>query len=394
MYSRRKVLQSLGLAAAGLVLPTRAFAQLCDAGQTTGSAANRVQLIDADFALTKYVEKIKTTGVRTVARYYDREYGSGIGEKCWHSPTKTLTKDELQAIEDAGLSVITIFQHCNADCMNFDVTNSATGDKGRKDATAAIQLADKLGQPADTPIYFGLDFDPAQDSSCKLSTEKIWLSIETYFSQINEVLAKTHWQIGIYGCGRTIQFLKDRKLAKYFWLSASMGHQETPEFFNRCEWHIFQNRIDIQKDYARKGDEFIDTNLVNPSILDADLDAPYFGQWTTKGRAEPHDVGESFDILASRAFLKRACGYRKDADGKLLPKASKVLFDSTCRVLNEEQDGYVGISVTEGDDLEGFVHQSDIVVGGLWRNMPKLDLSKVCGPPRPPKPTVPAMSTL
>jgi hypothetical protein len=278
--------------------------------------------------------------------------------------------------------------------MNFNVTNSATADKGRRDATAAIQLAANLGQPADTPIYFGLDFDPAQDSSCKLPTDKIWLSIETYFNQINEVLAKTRWQVGIYGCGRTCQFLMDRKLAKYFWLSASMGHQETPEFFNRCEWHIFQNRIDIQKDYGRKGDEFIDTNLVNPSILNADPNAPYFGQWTTKGRAEAHDVAESFDILASRAFLKRACGYRKDSSGKLLPRASKALFDSTCRVLCEEQDGYIGISITEGDDVEGYIHHSDIAVGGLWRNMPKRDASNVCGPPRPPSSDVPAVSTL
>jgi hypothetical protein len=399
MYSRRNLLRGFGLTAASLLLPARAFAQIGSSGQssqcaqTLGCALNRVQMIDADFAVTAYLEKIKASGVKTIARYYDREYGSGTGETCWHSPTKTLTKAELTAIEDAGLSVVVIFQHCNADCMNFSTTNSATADKGRKDATAAIQRAADLGQPAETPIYFGLDFNPVQYGSCKLSADQIWSSIATYFGQINEVMARTRWQVGVYGCGSNCRFLRDRKLAKYFWLSASMAHEGTHSFFNSGEWHIFQNRIDIQKDYGRKGDELIDTNLVNPSNLDGDPDGPYFGQWTTKGRAEAHNICDSYDILASRAFLKRACGYNKDANGKLQPQASRVIFDSTCRVLTEERDGYFGISITEGDQVDGFVHQSD-VVGGLWCNMPRYDSSKVCAPPRPPKSDAAGLRTL
>jgi Domain of unknown function (DUF1906) len=393
MYSRRKVLQSLGLAAAGLALPGRAFARVGLAGQTLGCAQNRAQLIDADFAVTRYVEKIKATGVKTIARYYDREYGSGTGEKCWHNPTKTLTKPELTAIEDAGLSVVTLFQHCNADCMNFSTTSAATADKGAKDALGAIQRATDLGQPADTPVYFGIDFNPVQYGDCKQSNDQIWSNIAAYFGQINEAFARTRWRVGIYGCGRTLRFLRDRKLAKYFWLSASMAHEETDEFFNSGEWHIFQNRIDIQKDYARKNEELIDSNVVNPSNLDADPNGPYFGQWTTKGRGEAHDVGDSFDILTSRAFFKRACGYNKDASGKLQPQASRVIFDSTCRVMTKEADGYFGISITEGDEVEGYVHQSDIVPGGLWRNMPRYNASNVCAP-APTKSDVPAVSIL
>ena len=379
MYSRRSLLQGLALTAASAVFPARGFAQIGKSWPSLGCADNRVQMIDADFSVMRYVEKIKATGVKTIGRYYDRTYGSGIGETCYHSPTKVLAKAELKAIEDAGLSVVTIFQHCNADCMNFNADNAATAEKGRKDATAAIQLASDLGQPADTPIYFGIDFNPVQYGGCKLPTEKVWQSIETYFKQINEVLARTGWQAGIYGCGRICRLLKDRKLASYAWLSASMAHEEQNEFFNSGEWHIFQNRIDIQKDYAKKGDEFIDTNVVNPSNLNGGTGGPYFGQWTTKGRGEPHDIYDSYDILVSRAFLKRACGY-KDASGKLQPQATRVLFDSTCRVMTEEKDGYFGISVTESDDVDGFVHRSDII-GGMWRKMPRFDASRVCAPP-------------
>jgi hypothetical protein len=392
MYSRRGFLQSCGLAASGLLLPAPSFADMAMVGQSLARAENRVQMIDADFSLINYLEKIRDAGVKTVARYYDRDYGSGTGENCWHNPTKCLQKNELSAIEEAGLSVVVIFQHCNADCANFSTANAATADKGHKDATAAILRAADLGQPADTPIYFGIDFDPVRYGSCK-SDAQVLASIETYFSQINEVLARTSWQVGVYGAGHTCQFLKDRKLAKYFWLSASMGHEGAQEFFNSGQWHIFQNRIDIQKDYCRKNEEFIDTNVVNPSVLDVDSGGPYFGQWTRKGRAEPHEVYDSFDILASRAFLKRACSYKKDSTERLQPRASRVLFDSTCRVMSGPQDGYIGISVTEGDDVDGYVHHTDLVLGGLWCNMPQINSSKVCAPPRPPN-AVPDISTL
>jgi hypothetical protein len=378
MYSRRNVLRSFGLAAASCLLPALALAQP-RSGLSLASSRNRVQLIDADFAVTKYVEKIRATGVTSIGRYYDRTYGSGTGETCWHNPTKVLAKDELRAIEDAGLSVFVIFQHCSADCMNFNIDNVAMADRGRKDALAAIRLAADLGQPAETPIYFGIDFDPMRYGSCTIATERVLSSIEAYFSEINELLAKTRWLVGIYGCGRTSQFLRDRKLAQYFWLSASLGHEGTDEFFNSGQWHIYQNSIDIQKDYAKKGDEFIDVSVVNPTIIDPEYQLPYFGAWTTKGRAAGHDIGISRDILASRAFFKRACGYKKDAGGKLLPKASKAMFDSTCRLISEEAGGYFGVSVTEGDEIEGYVHQSDII-GGLWRNMPRFNPSNVCAP--------------
>lgn len=393
MYSRRGFLQSFGAAATGLLLPAPALAQTELVGQSLACAQNRIQMIDADFALTNYVEKIKAAGIKTVARYYERDYGSGTGETCWHNPTKTLQKHELRAIEDAGLSVVVIFQHCNADCSNFVLTNPATADKGRKDATAAIQLAADLGQPANTPIYFGIDFDPVSHGSCKTDAQAL-ASIETYFSQINEVLAATRWQAGVYGAGHTLRFLKDRKLAKYFWLSASMAHEGTREFFNSGDWHIFQNRIDIQKDYCRKNEEFIDTNVVNPSALDLDANGPYFGQWTTKGRAEAHEVCDSFDILASRAFLKRACGYKKDMSERLQPRPSRVLFDSTCRLITQLKDDYIGISVTEGDDVEGYVHYTDVVLGGLWCNMPTFNSAKVCASPPLTNANVPNISTL
>lgn len=124
---------------------------------------------------------------------------------------------------------------------------------------------------------------------------RIWPSIEAYFDQVQEVLAPTPWQVGVYGAGLTCQRLKASGKATYFWLSTSLGHLKTPEFFNAGQWHIFQNVVEIKRSYARNT---FDTNVANPV-------APYFGQWTSRGPAMPHNPAAATAILASRAFVKK-----------------------------------------------------------------------------------------
>ncbi len=333
-----------------------------------GSPATRAQIIDADFDVSPYLAQLKAAGVRTIGRYYDRAYGTGIGESCYRHPLKTLTKAELTAIENAGLSVYVVFQHCGAQCVNFDLQNKETAEKGRKDAYAAIQLAHDLGQPADTPIYFAIDFDPYPGNGCGLPLERIWPSIDAYFDQVNEVLGGTRWQVGVYGAGITCQRLKASGKAKYFWLSSSLGHLGSPEFFNAGQWHLFQNVIEIKRSYARNT---IDTDLANPA-------APYFGQWTSHGSATPHNPTVAADILASRAFVKKGCVIAPTSGNEKPRAASKaVRFNSTCRILTPEINGHFGVSLTEDDAIEGHVHGSDLVLGGLLRNAPASAESKV-----------------
>ena len=293
MISRRQLLQSLAVsAAAGALTPSPLFAQ---AGQRLASAANRAQVIDLDFDVSPYLTQLKSAGVTTIGRYYDRGYGRGVGESCYHHPLKTLTKAELTAIENAGMSVYVVFQHCGAQCVNFDLQNKETAEKGRKDAAGAIELAQKLGQPPDTPIYFAIDYDPYPGSDCALPAARIWPSIDAYFDQVNEVMSDTRWQVGVYGAGITCQRLKDSGKAKYFWMSSSLGHVGSPRFFNSGQWHLFQNVIEIKRSFARNT---IDTDVANPS-------QPYFGQWTSHGPAAPHHPDTMADILASRAFVKK-----------------------------------------------------------------------------------------
>jgi hypothetical protein len=363
------MLRLLGASGASALAPARLWA---NPGQRLGSAANRAQIVDADFDVSPYLAQLKSAGVKTIGRYYDRAYGTGIGESCYHHPLKTLTKAELTAIENAGLSVFVVFQHCGAQCANFDLQNKETADKGRKDAEAAVRLAHELGQPAGTPIYFAIDFDPTPGRDNPMPAAWIWPSIEAYFDQVNEVLAKTRWQVGVYGAGITCQRLKASGKAKYFWLSTSLGHLGQSEFFNGGQWHLFQNVVEIKRSYARNT---FDTDVANPA-------AAYFGQWTSHGPAAPHDSAAAADILASRAFVKKACVIAS-APGNDKPRAAPKIarFNSTCRILTDEAQGYVGVSMTEDDVVDAYVHTSDLVLGGLSRNMPGPGSANRCFPP-------------
>lgn len=370
MLSRRRFLQSVGASTAAALAPTAPFALPF---QRLGSPANRAQIVDIDFNATPYLGRLIASGIKTIGRYYDREYGSGKGESCYHNKTKVLTRAELAAIESAGLSVFVIFQHCGHDCTNFDIGNPETANKGRKDAEGAIRVAEELHQPAHTPIYFAVDFDPSPTKT--MPAARMWPSIEAYFNQVNEVFARTKWDVGIYGSGTTCRKLRAGNLAKYFWVSTSLGHIGTPEFFNGGDWHVFQNATEIKRSYAP---DTFDTDVVNPGQT-------YFGQWTTKGPALPHSAVEATEILASRAFVRKGCVHWSSPDSKKPRIASKaVRYNTTCRVMTpEENGGYHGVSMTEADAVDGYVHKADLVMGGLWPNMPVYETgaAKCAAPP-------------
>ena len=92
----------------------------------------------------------------------------------------------------------------------------------------------------------------------------------------------------------------------------------------------------------------------------------------------------AIDILAGRAFVKSGCAVIPAIEGKKAKAAAKTsIFNGTCRILTFEEDGYLGVSMTEDDFVDGYVHKSDVVTGGLLRNMPVFNSAKQCAPPMP-----------
>ena len=84
MLSRRQMLQSLAASAAGALAPSQALSQSGASGSARRPTARRSSI--CDFDVTPYLAQLKSAGVKTIGRYYDRAYGSGIGETCYHHP--------------------------------------------------------------------------------------------------------------------------------------------------------------------------------------------------------------------------------------------------------------------------------------------------------------------
>ena len=308
MLSRRAFVNSIGLTAAASVMPlySRLLASSCATVSKTCppvSQKGRVQILDMSNDVRPYLKKFRAGGVRSIGRYYGRAPDHEQGHTCnW--PGRSLSKEELGAIEEAGLSVFTVFQHCNQ-CSGFlgseadpktmgQDTYDALTNKAALDADAVAQMANELGQPAETPIYFGIDFDPtAGRGDCKDGTfktdDEILLRIKDYFEQINDRLRKDGHLVGAYGSGAICTYLRElppykgKPLVEYFWLSASIAHQGHADFFNSGQWHLYQNKTEIpQIDYMKTGAVagHIDTDVSNP-------DFPNFGQWRRKSAKPP-----------------------------------------------------------------------------------------------------------
>src|SRR3974390_2778049 len=79
----------------------------------------------------------------------------------------------------------------------------------------------------------------------------------------------SHDAIGIYGNGFVNRTLRQEKLAVYNWISASRSHEETVDFYNSGQWHLFQNQVD-HRWFGTAGKCStgldVDTNLQNPNV--------------------------------------------------------------------------------------------------------------------------------
>jgi hypothetical protein len=84
---------------------------------------------------------------------------------------------------------------------------------GQQDAQRALQLAQAIGQPPGTAIYFAVDYDAGQPDLP---------AITSYFTAVRSQLDAAGYQVGIYGDGVVCNAIKDtQRLAQYSWLAES-----------------------------------------------------------------------------------------------------------------------------------------------------------------------------
>jgi hypothetical protein len=159
---------------------------------------------------SKITQQIATTliqnGVSHVGRYLPTSSWKGI------------TLPEVKTIQDAGLNLISIFENGGTKASYF------TKDQGVSDAYAAYKLAQSIGQPEGTAIYFTVDFD---------ALTKDFAGILNYFQGLKDTLAR--YKIGCYGKYDVIQLLQSKGLANYYWQTyawSSSQHANVSIYFN------------------------------------------------------------------------------------------------------------------------------------------------------------------
>ncbi|MEJ7811492.1 MAG: alkaline phosphatase family protein [Gemmatimonadaceae bacterium] len=164
---------------------------------------------------------LAAAGYEFVARYYNT-----------NNPKKNLTRQEAEAIGDAGLSVVAVWEN------GFPTKASYfTRDRGASDAQAAhAYAAETIAQPPGTAIYFAVDYDATAGDVSGPVTE--------YFRAIHDTFvalttADASYTIGVYGSGAVCVAMIGAGLARYGWLAQSTGWRGYKSF---ADWSIKQGK--------------------------------------------------------------------------------------------------------------------------------------------------------
>lgn len=212
------------------------------------------EIIDVPSNVADHAHRLAEAGVKTVIRYYNHANSVKL-------PTKCLSRGELEALFEAGLSVAVVFeQRGGADGNIGDLDAEA----GARDARRALALADELGQPPGSAIYFAVDSDYFRRSELD--------RIAPYFEKANRALSE-NYRAGVYGSGTVGRHLKNLGLVEHVWLSGSLGWSGTRGALAAGDWTIFQQTLEKRSDI---GGFLYDGNVVNPGRAG-------FGQFGSEG---------------------------------------------------------------------------------------------------------------
>jgi len=193
--------------------------------------------------------KLRDQGVSFVGRYL---VPAGMG--------KEITASEAQTIRDAGLAVLLCWEVGTGDMKGGAAKGAEHGAKAR-------QLAEAMGVPSGTTIYFAADYNvPTSDL----------ITCQQYLNAAQAALGKYH--VGAYGGERLITFLADRGLPIKLWQCVAW----TNEFSDAAA--VIQ--------YAWQGASDAVAMAAATGILAVDLDScedmRHAGLWMPPAKPEKH----------------------------------------------------------------------------------------------------------
>lgn len=246
------------------------------AGQPASGLADPV-IIDHAFDTSSRTPLLRAQGVQVIGRYYARCVGRGQ----WDD--KRMSKTEVNALLDAGFSILSIYQYWNNSEIKFDgmhrlrgeelptlaedcsetTSGRSASEEGRLDAEAAVRQAIAVGQPQGTAIYFGVDFSfPYREPRKTEYTNKML----DYFRTVRQILNAAGYKLGSYGNGYAHSVLLREGLVDFTWLSPSQAHLGSIDFFRSKKWNLIQYNVDIgwPADECSRNIMSLDVNVQNP----------------------------------------------------------------------------------------------------------------------------------
>jgi hypothetical protein len=297
------------------------------------------------------LQDLQEAGVKVIGRYLARCREDRKGEGRW---TKQLIhggadeKEETDAILDRGFGLISIYQYKSSedtgpikftrglseeqgqDCEVTDASAQISKrhvDEGELDSQAAVKQAHSIGQPANTPIYFAIDYD------FKAKDQEQARGILQYFREVKTELSKKEngYLVGAYGDGDALDLLQgnnDQKevLIDFAWLSPSHSFSGNSKFFNLGRWHLAHAQAENTIGLTNSGKCFeyeYDVDIQNSSA-----EYRYVGAWDRLGRyfVPPNRTTAIFD---QHRFV---CNIRNLAPGPLQKTCKGALEKIQCSI--------------------------------------------------------------
>jgi hypothetical protein len=194
------------------------------------SRNSQIKVVDTSVPLDQiFLDNMKSFGVEVIARYYgytDKNRPPDDSAVSEFQSNKVIRKFEVDLIKKNEMASIVVFQYLSQSESTF----ANWRIRAPADADRALALADDLGQPKGTTIYFGADGDFVNnyDRACvkqKKGAGNCTKEILEYFSIVSDRVVKQGYVVGVYGSGATCKLLTETKrFATRCWLDFSLMH--------------------------------------------------------------------------------------------------------------------------------------------------------------------------
>lgn len=235
------------------------------------------QAFDTNRDCSSFLPFLRDRGFRTAIRYYTAS-----------ERPKRLSHGEAQRISAAGFSMAAVYQDTAREAEDFsEAIGRAAGKRAHEYALSTI------GQPADSAIYFSVDFDA--------STSELSGHIVPFFRGVRAemeeaALGAVAYRMGVYGSGLTCRTLLEAELVEFTWLSMSMGFRESRKFRDGGKWNLLQS-LEVKN---------VPTPAGRFSFDPDEIGAAGCGDFTLELPDAPPAMRERFRVIARDGLALRA----------------------------------------------------------------------------------------